>query len=158
MEVKLELIDIKDKEILRDMLWDYEREMVGNKAEEYKYLDSYWEKSNRFPYFIKADDEIAGFALVNEHTLLESGAKNLSEFYIKPEYRGFGIGRKAAFLVWDLFPGKWEGRQIRENPKAHTFWLKVKGEYTNNNFNEVEMDNDKWNGWIQTFDNSSHLK
>ncbi len=95
--------------------------------------------------------------MVNEHRLINTTGKNLSEFYIKPEYRSQGIGQQAAFLVWDKFPGPWEGRQIKQNPKAHQFWLRVKGEYTNQNLTDQFMDNDIWSGWIQTFDSSSNL-
>lgn len=153
MKIELDLIDIKDKSFLRDMLWDYEREILGEKAEEYKYLDAYWEKPNRFPYFIKVDGKIAGFALINTHFLVNSDGKNFSEFYIKKEFRKDRIGIEAAKLAYNLFPGKWEIRQIFENPIAHSFWLKSISEFTNNNFKEIEMNNEKWNGWIQTFDN-----
>lgn len=153
MEIKLELIDIKDKSILRDMLWDYEKEVVGEKAEEYKYLDAYFEKPNRFPYFIKVDDKIAGFVLINKHLLVLESGTNLSEFYIKKEFRKNGIGSGASKMVYCLFPGKWEIRQIFENPIAHFFWLKSISEFTNNNFEEVEINNEKWKGWVQTFDN-----
>lgn len=136
------------------MLKDYLIEVHHGGDGQYPWLDSYWQKPNRYPYFIKADGNIAGFALVNEHSLIEVGVKNLSEFYIKPEFRRNEIGKQAAFLIWDLFPGKWEGRQIKENTKAHEYWLKVKGEYTNQNFQDKFIDNELWCGWIQTFDSS----
>ncbi len=158
MEVNLEQIDIKDKNILRDMLWDYEREIIGDKAEEYKYLDSYWEKPNRYPYFIKVDGKIAGFALINSYLLILTEGNTISEFYVKKEFRNNGIGSEAAKLVFNQFPGKWENRQIRENPNAHMFWLNFISKFTDNNFEEVEMNNEKWDGWIQTFDNSLKSK
>ena len=43
---------------------------------------------------------------------------------------------------------------MRDNSKAHTFWVNFVSKFTNDNFEEVEMNNDKWNGWVQTFDNS----
>ncbi len=157
MKIELELINIKDKSILKDMLWDYEREMFGEKAEEYKYLDSYWEKPNRFPYFIKVDGKIAGFALINSYLLLLDEGKTISEFYVKKEFRKNGIGSEAARQIFLKWPGKWENRQIRENPKAHAFWLKFISEFTNNDFKETEMNNDKWDGWIQVFNNGLSL-
>ncbi len=155
MKVSIELIDISQKEVLRDLLKNYLIEIHHGGDGDFPWLDTYWQKPNRHPFFIKADDSIAGFCLVNEHTLINTSGKNLSEFYIKPEFRSLGIGKQAAFLVWDKFPGPWEGRQIKENPKARTFWLKTKGEYTNNQFIETFMDNELWSGWIQTFDSSS---
>jgi predicted acetyltransferase len=94
MEVELELINIKDKWVLKKMLWDYEREMVGDKAEEYKYLDSYWKKPNRFPYFIKVDGKIAGFTLINSYLLVLTEGKTISEFYVKKEYRKNGYSNR----------------------------------------------------------------
>ncbi|MFA5026030.1 MAG: GNAT family N-acetyltransferase [Candidatus Shapirobacteria bacterium] len=154
MEIEIKAIEIKDKEILRKMIEIYEKEISGEDAGEYKYFDSYWEKKNRWPFFIMVDKKIAGFVLVNEYNLVELTAKDLSEFYIKKEYRHQRIGLKAANKVFDMFLGKWEIREIVENPKARQFWLKVIDEYTRGNFKEVTMDNDKWHGWIQTFDNS----
>lgn len=154
MKIDVDLVEFGEKEMLRGLLREYLIEIHHGGTGDYPRLDSYWEKSDRFPYFIKADGKIDGFALVNSHTLIATGGKNLAEFYIKPEFRGVGIAKKAAFLIWDLFPGKWEGRQIKENTNAHSFWLKVKGEYTNNKFDEVYMDNEQWSGWIQTFDSS----
>ena len=158
MKIELELIDIREKNILKEMLFAYEKEMVGDKAEEYKYLDSYWEKPNRFPYFIKVDGKIAGFTLINSYLLILTEGKTISEFYVKKEYRKNGIGSETARQIFLKWPGKWENRQIRENPKAHTFWLNFISKFTNNNFEEVEINNEKWNGWIQTFDNSLNIK
>jgi predicted acetyltransferase len=158
MKIELELINIKDKNILKDMLWDYEREIVGEKAEEYKYLEDYFEKPNRFPYFIKVDGEIAGFALINSYLLVLTEGKTISEFYVKKEFRKSGVGSESAKQIFIQSPGKWEVRQIFENPIAHSFWLKSISEVTNNNFEEVEMNDEKWKGWIQTFDNSLSSK
>lgn len=151
MAVKIVSVDINDKKVLRDLLWEYQREILDKDPGEYKYLDGYWEKPDRHPFFIFVDKKTAGFVLVNCHTLVTKDAKNISEFYIKKEYRHQDIGRQAAFLTFNLFPGKWEVRQIKENPKAHEFWTKVISDYTNANFREVIMNNENWHGWVQTF-------
>lgn len=155
MKIEIRKVEKKEKEVLRKMLEEYEREISPESDGEYKYFDSYWEKDNRWPFFIMLDDKIAGFVLVNEYCLVETGAKDISEFYIKKEYRQQRIGLKAAHKVFDKFIGKWEVREMVENQKAHHFWLKVIKEYTNNCFKEIEIDNKNWNGWIQTFDNDT---
>lgn len=152
MNIEIVKVERKDKEILREMLRDYEKEITDGKDGEYKYFDSYWEKENRWPFFIKVDEKIAGFVLVNQHNLVEPEAKNLSEFYVKKEYRGQRVGLRAAIKVFEIFPGKWEIRQMIENQKAHVFWLKVLSEYTRGKFKETKMDYEKWRGWIQTFE------
>jgi len=151
MNIRLVPVKISDRDVLREMLYEYEKEIVGEKAEEYKYLDAYFEKPNRFPYFIKVDGEIAGFVLINKHLLILEDGTNLSEFYVKKEFRKNRIGMEASKMAYQLFPGKWEVRQILENPIAHSFWLKSISEFTNNNFTEEFIDNDKWHGWIQVF-------
>lgn len=152
MNVALVPIKISERTVLKEMLFEYQKEILSGDPGEYKYLDSYWQKSDRFPYFIEVDGKIVGFALVNNYNLVIDGGKNIAEFFVKKEFRKNGIGKEAARQVYNLFPGKWENRQITENPYAHSYWLKVIAEFTINNFSEVVMDNDKWHGWIQTFD------
>jgi predicted acetyltransferase len=152
MKVKIVPVKIDDRDVLKEMLWEYEKEMLGGEPGEYKYLDSYWQKQNRFPFFIEGDEKILGFALINDYNLVIDDGKNIAEFYIKKELRKNGIGKEASRQVFNLFPAKWEIRQIVENPKAHNYWLKIISEFTKNNFTEEFVKNDKWHGWIQTFD------
>lgn len=152
MKVKVVPIKIDDRDILKEMLYEYEKEMLGGDPDEYKYLDSYWNKPNRFPFFIKANEKKVGFVLINDYNLLIKEGKNIAEFYIKKEFRKNGIGKEASKQIFNLFPEKWEIRQIIENPQAHNYWLKTILEFTKNSFTEEFVKNDKWHGWIQTFD------
>jgi len=155
MEIKIALVNIKEKEILKKLIEEYEKELLNiENPGEYKYLNSYWEKENRFPYFIKINNEIIGFVLVNGHTLVNKDGKNIAEFYIKKEFRKNGFGKMIAIKVFDLFKGNWEIREIEENLNARTFWIKVIDNYTDHRFKETKMKNQDWFGWIQTFNNS----
>jgi len=156
MKIELKSVEIKDKSVLSEMILEYETEMMGRNVGEYKYLDSYFEKTDRYPYFIKIDNKIAGFVLVNSYLILANEGKTISEFYIIPEYRKSGIGKVAAIMTLDKFRGNWEIRQIRANQKACSFWLHIISEYTKNTFKNRDVNNEKWDGWIQTFNN--HLK
>lgn len=152
MEIKLVLVDVKDKKVLSDLISEYQREILkSEKVEEYKYLDSYWQKPNRHPYFIEVDNKVVGFVLVNDYSLVEKEAKNISEFYIKPEFRNKGIGKLSAKKVFDLFPGKWEIRELGDNNPAQQFWRNVINKYTNGNYHEILLNNEKWHGPVQTF-------
>lgn len=156
MEIKLALVDIKDRKALVDLIKDYQKEILKTEnPEEYKYLDSYWQKPDRYPYFINVDSKVVGFVLVNDHALLKEGAKNIAEFYIKQEFRKLGIGKLSAKKVFDLFPGKWEVRELEENIPARIFWRNVISEYTNGNYQETTINNNKWNGPVQTFNSLS---
>ncbi len=152
MEIKITLVNFKDKEVLRALINDYQKGILkSEKPEEYKYLGSYWQKPDRYAYFIEVDGKIAGFVLVNNYNLVEMDAKNISEFYIKPEFRKKGVGKMSSKKVFDLFPGKWEVRELESNPTAQKFWRNVIAEYTDNNYKEVILDNEKWHGPVQTF-------
>jgi predicted acetyltransferase len=154
MKVELVLVKKEEKEVLRKLIFDYEKELLNTKNPgEYKYLDNYWEKENRFPYFIEVDNKIAGFVLVNGHTLVNKDGKNIAEFYVKKEFRKKGVGKMISFRVFDLFKGSWEVRQIKENILAQKFWKKVISEYTNNNYQEIILDDKNWCGFVQTFKN-----
>ena len=152
MKTILEPVKINEKPILVDLLDKYLFEMLGEKTE-YKYLDSYWEKSDRHPFFIKKGDRIVGFVLVNPHTVIETDAKSIAEFYIKKEHRRTGIGKNAAFKIFDMFPGKWEIRELKENKLAHSFWKDIICEYTKGEYIDKMIDDDRWSGPVQIFCN-----
>jgi len=157
MEPELILAHVSEKNILSNLIRDYQEEILKvDNVDDYKYLDSYWEKDNRWPYFIKIDGQVAGFVLINCHNIIEKDAKNIVEFYIKKEFRNKGVGKLAAKKAFDLFPGKWEVRELKDNLQAINFWRKVIGEYTKNNFQEIIMNNEKWNGPVQIFNTLSN--
>ncbi|QQG43795.1 MAG: GNAT family N-acetyltransferase [Candidatus Daviesbacteria bacterium] len=161
--MKIELVTVRDEEkhILANLLELYEydfSEFSNSDLDEngrygYKYLDNYWQEENRHPFFIKVDDKLAGFVLVNKHTYLSDDANAIAEFFILKKYRRGGIGSNAAKQIFDMFPGKWEVTQTNQNKDAQKFWNKVVNEYTNGNYKEVVLDNEKWKGPVLTFDN-----
>ncbi len=154
MKPNLILVKKEEKEILRKLIREYQQELLKiEEPEEYKYLDSYWEKENRFPYFIKVDKNIIGFALVNDYNLVNKGGKNIAEFYIKKEFRKNGIGKITAMKIFDLFHGKWEIRELRDNIDGQNFWRKVINDYTKGNFKEILLDDNNWQGPVQIFEN-----
>ncbi len=117
-------------------------------------LDSYWTETDRYVFLISAADRMVGFALINSYTCLEenSGAKSIAEFFVMRAFRRQGIGKAAARRIFDMFPGKWEVRQIRSNVGGRQFWRNVIDEYTGGHFTEIELDDDKWKGPTQSFD------
>jgi predicted acetyltransferase len=88
----------------------------------YQYFDAYWIEAVRWPFWIEADGEIAGFALVRR---CDHGVYDMSEFYIVPEYRRGGIGLDAARAIFARFPGGWTLSQFKENEPAIRFWRHV---------------------------------
>lgn len=154
MNISITPIGIKDKEVLKKLIKEYEKELLNiENPDKYKYLDSYWEKEDRYPYFIDVDEKIGGFVLVNSHNLINKDGKNIAEFYIKKEFRNKKIGKTTAMKVFELFKGKWEVRELKENIPAQNFWRKVINEYTKNNYKEIFLDNKDWCGPVQIFKN-----
>ena len=62
----------------------------------------------------------------------------LAEFFVTPRYRRMGVGREAAFMVFDRHRGKWQfQRHPRNLPSVH-FWNRVVAEYTHGHYELVE--------------------
>ena len=64
----------------------------------YRYFYEYWHETERFPFLIYCGVNLAGFSLVNSHTMvLEQGAgRSIAEFFVMRKYRRRGVGRRAA--------------------------------------------------------------
>ncbi len=154
MSISLHKVLEIEKEILRNMMMIYRQELLGQEnPEEYKYFELYFSNKDYRPYFIKHKKNIIGFALVNRYSVTEKGLFSIAEFYIEKKYRNRGLGRVAAYQVFDLFHGKWEIRELQSNKKAQIFWRNVIQEYTHGNFSEIHLDNKSWSGPVQVFEN-----
>lgn len=97
-------------------------------------LSSYWNEPGRHPFIIRVDEELAGFALVNKVGSSSDVDWNMGEFFVVSKFQGRGVGRRAAKMIFDRFPGVWEVRQIPQNQPAVDFWEKVVSEYTNGDY------------------------
>lgn len=163
MTVEVKKASVRHKPILERLmqlyLYDFSEIEGGDLNRkglfEYKYLDSYWTQSGRFPFLIYVDDKTAGFVLVSSHTYLhkKGQAKPVAEFFVMRKYRRQGVGKTVAFRIFDKFPGKWEVQETKRNLTAQRFWRLVIDEYTHDNFTETILDNKAWHGPIQSFDN-----
>jgi len=154
MKVKLTRIDISKKQTLKQMLKAYQKELLGRESGEYKYLNSYWQNPNSYPFFIVVNGEIIGFVLINSYTVYLNKAKSISEFYIKPKFRKQGLGKQAAKLALNKFKGECEIRVLKDNNLALDFWKKIATELVGDKLQEVTINNKLWSGRILVFDNS----
>jgi predicted acetyltransferase len=118
---------------------------------EYEYLPRYWVEPERYPYLIRANGKLAGFALVRLRTEApeDPPPHAVAEFFILRKYRRQGVGEQAAFQIFDRFPGPWEVAEIPENVGAIHFWRRVIDTYTGGNYEEI-IDPD-WKGPVQSF-------
>jgi predicted acetyltransferase len=120
---------------------------------DYPYLDHYWVENGREPYLVRVNGQLAGFVLVSQYNYLSPGKDTwaISEFFIMRKYRHRGVGEQVARWIFDHHPGAWQVSEISENEAAVTFWRKVIERYTQGNFEEHYLDNDRWHGPVQAF-------
>lgn len=100
----------------------------------YKWFDNYFTDDDRDAFFIREDDKIVGFVMINQFMKKCDNGHSVAEFLVLPEYRRNHIGKKVAYLVFEMFPGNWEVEPIEESNEACRFWENVVVNYTNNKF------------------------
>ena len=101
----------------------------------YEHLPLYWSEPEwRCPFLIRHDGRVAGFVLVTR----ASEAFDIAEFFVLRRHRRGGVGRRAAFLIWDRFPGRWTVRVAEANRAALAFWRGVIAEYSKGTATEEE--------------------
>jgi predicted acetyltransferase len=120
-------------------------------------LDGCWTTDERNPFLIRANGNLAGFAIVDSRSHLsgDRGTWDVGDFFVLRRYQGRGVGEHAARELFDRFRGRWEVRQMAANLGAQAFWRKVIARYTGGLFEEVQWNDDRWCGPVQFFDNSS---
>jgi predicted acetyltransferase len=99
----------------------------------YEKLSLYWsEPERRFPFLIRLETRTVGFALVTRGSVAteDPDVFDIAEFFVLRRYRRSGVGRGAAFLLWDRLPGRWIVRVSTGNRGGLRFWADVIGEYT----------------------------
>lgn len=152
MDVSMQLMSVEEKPLLIRLmeLYNYEFSAFSNDDVSeygfygYDHIDDYWNEAGRFPYLIRVDGKIAGFALICPHCHYrqEKDARCIGEFFIMLKYRRIGIGTKVAAQLFDKHRGLWEICYWRNNYPAGQFWKKVVEEYTNNHYQICEAKDD----------------
>lgn len=102
-------------------------------------LKSYFETKNNHAFLIKINEELVGFALIDQLEVLPEADWNMGQFFIVAKYQHSGIGAKVAKQIFDRFEGEWSVGAIPQNSRAVEFWRKVISEFTQNNFKELKM-------------------
>jgi len=101
-----------------------------------------WPTEQRRCYLIRADGRTAGFALVGMYSVVSDSTDvtDMNEFFVLRKYRRHGVGRTAAHKLFDLFPGRWEVREVGPNVAAQAFWREIIGDYTGGNYEEQTVE------------------
>ena len=153
MNLEIQRIHIEQKPVLRNLVELYSHdcsEFNGDDIGEhglfgYKYIDHYWTDSGRHPFLIRADGQIAGFALVRQ---CPADAHRIAELFIMRKYRRKGLGGEVASRIFKMFPGRWEVEEEAGNCPAQSFWRKTIARCTGGNFKEIVRDR----GPVQLFE------
>ena len=161
MEPTLHLMTVDEKPLLVRLmeLYLYEfSQYSGDDVSEfgtygYAHIDDYWNEEGRFPYLIRVDGKIAGFALICPHCdyRTEKDARCFGEFFVMRKYRGQGVGLKVATRLFDRHRGPWEICYWQNNVPASRFWKKVVERYTNGQYEACGAESDRQIGF--TFEN-----
>jgi predicted acetyltransferase len=184
MNIEISSASFAEKSILRNLmqlyLYDFSP-IDGADVDKfglygYRILDQYWVESGRFPFLMRGDGQLVGFALLrrgtyfDEHAAPKNRGMTVAEFFVMRKYRrqGMGkrtafhlfdlyrqgVGKRTAFHLFDLYPGRWEVAQLSSNSPAQDFWRKVINEYTGGYYTDHLLDSETWQGPVQVFNNA----
>jgi predicted acetyltransferase len=148
MQVELKTARVDDKPVIANLLQLYLHdfsEFAGWAINEhglfdYPWLDHYWRDPARFPFLIRVDGELAGFALVHSSDQEGPQVHHLAEFFVLRKFRRMGVGEAAARQLFDRMPGSWSVAQMARNVVAQHFWRMVIRRYTGGSFTERRED------------------
>lgn len=132
-------------------VWDQDLDAHG----EYGYaLDAYWRRPRCHAFVFVVAGRYAGFALVDDAVRLAGSEIWMAQFFVLKKYRRRGVGHAAARAVFDQARGRWEVGQMPLNLPAQAFWRRVIAAYTGGRFTEHVLDDERWHGTLQCFDNA----
>jgi predicted acetyltransferase len=130
MKVEVIPVLVSEDAQLRSLLSDYIRELAAYDPSlvradgmyDYPVPEQYWTEPTHRPFWLKANGEAAGFALVRR---MPEGHTEMAEFYVRPEFRRRGVGLIGARTVIADSSGAWELSEYLANPGSIAFWRKV---------------------------------
>lgn len=85
-------------------------------------LDLFRTDPRRRAWLITAAGGLGGFAMTQQ---TDDGGMSITDFFVVRALRRTGVGREAARLLIDMFPGPWRVAFQRYNPGVQPFWSQV---------------------------------
>ena len=91
------------------------------------YLERYWSDAERYPFIVRANRNLAGFALVRKGSYFPHSDNHagmgmiIAEFFVMKKFRRQGIGTRVAIDLFNRFPGRWEVAQEANNHVGQFF-------------------------------------
>lgn len=96
----------------------------------------YWEDESSFPFIIRYENELIGFAIVDKKGSEPSVDFNMAQFFVARKFKHKGIGRYIAEQCFKKFAGSWEVMVIPGNEGAYRFWRSTIKNFSSNQFTE----------------------
>lgn len=90
----------------------------------------YWDDPSAFPFLIRYDGELAGFAIISKSGSEPSIDFIMAQFFIMRKFKRQGIGRQVAYKCFDRFPGVWEVMVFPGNEGSYRFWRTIIKHYS----------------------------
>lgn len=97
-------------------------------------------------------NDCLGFVMVNTYMQKGGSCHSIAEFMVLPKFRRNKIGKKAAVMCFEKYPGSWEVSPSCGSEQAYLFWKNVIDEYTDKkneyedgifHFSKIPVDNPK---------------
>lgn len=143
MNVELKRVTINEKDTLANLLEKYNYEFSQYDKRKfndkglfgYKYIDNYFTEDGRFAYFIIANNELAGFALINKYHECERPIDwSVAEFFVSYNYRRQGVATRAVELIFNKHKGYWHIKYHKKNSASVVLWNNTAKKYSDNNY------------------------
>ena len=90
-------------------------------------LGDRWWTDGHYPFFIRCDEKLCGFALVRRGSKFTGAmdVMDVAEFFVVRGARRRKVGATAAHALFNAFPGGWEIRVRQSNAAALKFWARA---------------------------------
>ena len=89
--------------------------------------DAWWSNDTHHAFFIRKGEILCGFALARKGSRISDNEDlmDVADFFVLRGERRRNVGVRAAHLLLDSFPGRWEIRVRKSNAPALAFWSRV---------------------------------
>jgi predicted acetyltransferase len=94
-----------------------------------------WPKgSEGYPYTIRVDGELTGFALVKRVGDTSPPHFEIGGFFVLRKFRRRRVGEQVAHDVFTMFPGDWTVGSMVGHTPANAFWKSAVADFTGSQF------------------------
>ena len=113
----------------------------------YDYLDEYFTEEDRFAYFIYADNQLAGFALLNKYPECDRPLDwSVAEFFVSYNFRKQGIATETIRQLFERHKGYYHIKYHRANTASVILWNNIARKYSGGNCEIVIGDEPYYDG------------